>query len=213
MAASRTIRIFFFLQVFFLLFPNIYSVERIHKRSTEGCVVCGKKSQTKCRFSNAETYAADFAGCFGFTIEFTGPGEICERCRRAVHEHRRNGRTFYHVSCIIKYNQLKTVTNKYWSFYNQCSTWQAICTSICCKNIYLSNKFKKKWNVVFYKLVDLNLHKRGRAAKVRQGSTSRRCLQEDSHSTQPQDSCSETVVVPKAVFEEMEDTLKMLSES
>ena len=56
MAASRTIRIFFFLQVFFLLFPNIYSVERIHKRSTEGCVVCGKKSQTKCRFSNAETY-------------------------------------------------------------------------------------------------------------------------------------------------------------
>ena len=59
----------------------------------------------------------------------------------------------------------------------------------------------------------MNLHKRGRAAKVRQGSTSRRCLQEDSHTTQPQDSCSETVVVPKAVFEEMEDTLKMLSES
>lgn len=86
----------------FLLFNSIFSVSH---RSRTGCVVCGKKKQGVI-FQNSDFYKSDFPTCFGIEIEKDNEDDnedhICETCRRAVQEHRRLGKTFYHVSIIWK---------------------------------------------------------------------------------------------------------------
>lgn len=75
-------------------------------KSENGCVVCGKKSQSR-PFQKVEAYVKELEFCFGVVLtDGTNAGVICEGCRRAVQEHRRTGKRFHHVS-----NNIETLLN------------------------------------------------------------------------------------------------------
>ena len=80
---------FFVIQCILLLSLNTEGV----KRSKDGCLFCGRKSQ-QTGFRSASAYVKDLENCFGAKLS----ANICEGCRRALQEHRRTGQTFQHVS-------------------------------------------------------------------------------------------------------------------
>ena len=96
--AGFAVKCLFVVLVALLIVPH---VKCVLKRSKEGCVICGRKSQP-CNFQNADAYADDFVSCFGTgVLKETTHREICEGCRRAVQEYRMTGKTFHHVSRIL----------------------------------------------------------------------------------------------------------------
>ena len=84
---------FFVIQCILLLSLNTEGV----KRSKDGCLVCGRKSQ-QTGFRSASAYVKDLENCFGAKLSASSSADICEGCRRALQEHRRTGQTFQHVS-------------------------------------------------------------------------------------------------------------------
>ena len=92
-AMALQTKLFFLLQVCVIIFIVTESVER----SKHGCIMCGKKSQrTPFRCVKLNT---DLEACFGF-LEKTS-GDICEACRKALQQYRKNGKTFHHVSVFL----------------------------------------------------------------------------------------------------------------
>ena len=72
------------------------------KKSKNGCVVCGRKSQPS-EFQKVKAYKNDFESCFRIVKAIDENEDICEGCRRAVEQHRRTGKSFHHVSVISSY--------------------------------------------------------------------------------------------------------------
>ena len=66
------------------------------KKSKNGCVVCGRKSQPR-KFQKVKAYTNDFESCFKIVKAIDENEDICEGCRRAVKEHRRTGKLFHHL--------------------------------------------------------------------------------------------------------------------
>ena len=83
-------------KVVFVLLSFCFLCETVI-RSKDGCIVCGKKSQN-IPFRSSASYFCDLEACFGFNPIYVNAEDICEGCRRAVHEYRSTGKTFHHVS-------------------------------------------------------------------------------------------------------------------
>ena len=95
MAMYANVNSLAFKVVFVLLF-FCFLCETV-RRSKDGCIVCGKKSQN-IPFRSSASYFYDLEACFGFNPIDVNAGDICEGCRRAVQEYRSTGKTFHHVS-------------------------------------------------------------------------------------------------------------------
>lgn len=83
-------------KVVFVLLSFCFLCETV-KRSKDGCIVCGKKSQN-IPFRSSASYLDDLEACFGFKPIDVHSGDICEGCRRAIQEYKSTGKTFHHVS-------------------------------------------------------------------------------------------------------------------
>ena len=93
-------KLFFVLQVCALIF--IVNVTEGVERSKHGCLICGKKSQKTPLRSVDRQSNADLEACFGFVGKTSG--DICEACRKVLHQYRNNGKTFHHVSVFLTFN-------------------------------------------------------------------------------------------------------------
>ena len=87
---AREIRMFLVVCVCFLIQANF---------AADKCVVCGKNVKGKSDARCDALYRSEFQTCFG--ISDSPGGKICGRCRKAVTEFRKTGKTFINVSMII----------------------------------------------------------------------------------------------------------------
>lgn len=85
---------------FFALFSFLLIINCLAQVSPDDhCVVCNKychKSDKSVRKVNENDVLYE---CFG--LNHDGPGVICSACRRAIHDHKTTGKTFFHVSPIF----------------------------------------------------------------------------------------------------------------
>ena len=148
--------------------------------------MCGRKSQPN-KFQKVKTYTNDFESCFKIVKAIDEEEVICEGCRRAIEEHRRTGKSFHHVSAISSYYL----------------TFEA---SLSCKRFKLFQKIKFNTRLCFCLKVCWHESQPARTITETQKSMSSKEMS-DSGSTR------DMLVIPQESVSEMEEKLRILSES